>query len=63
MVNPDRPDTAERYKALVARHSGMNRLGKAEETANAIVWLCSEGASYINGTVLTVDGGSATRLY
>lgn len=63
MVNPDRPGAAEGYKALVARHSGMNRLGKAEETANAIVWLCSANASYVNGAVLTVDGGSATRLY
>jgi NAD(P)-dependent dehydrogenase (short-subunit alcohol dehydrogenase family) len=63
MVNPDRPGAAEGYKALVARHSGMNRLGNAEETANAIVWLCSESASYVNGAVLAVDGGSATRLY
>jgi len=63
MVNPDRPGAAERYQALVARHSGMNRLGKAEETANAIAWLCSDSASYVNGAVLAVDGGSATRLY
>ena len=63
MVNPDRPGAAERYKTLAARHSSMNRLGTAEETANAIVWLCSDSASYVNGTVLAVDGGSATRLY
>jgi NAD(P)-dependent dehydrogenase (short-subunit alcohol dehydrogenase family) len=63
MVNPERPGAAERYKALLSRHSGMNRLGKAEETANAIVWLCSGQASYVNGAVLTVDGGGATRLY
>jgi NAD(P)-dependent dehydrogenase (short-subunit alcohol dehydrogenase family) len=41
----------------------MNRLGKAEETANAIVWLCSGEASYVNGAVLAIDGGGATRLY
>jgi NAD(P)-dependent dehydrogenase (short-subunit alcohol dehydrogenase family) len=63
MVNPERPGAAERYKALLSRHSGMNRLGRAEETANAIVWLCSEQASYVNGAVLAVDGGGATRLY
>ena len=63
MVNPERPGAAERYKALLARHSGMNRFGKAEEAANAIVWLCSDQASYVNGAVLTVDGGGATRLY
>jgi NAD(P)-dependent dehydrogenase (short-subunit alcohol dehydrogenase family) len=63
MVNPDRPGAAERYKALTARHSSMNRLGEAEEAANAIVWLCSDSASYVNGAVLAVDGGSATRMY
>jgi NAD(P)-dependent dehydrogenase (short-subunit alcohol dehydrogenase family) len=63
MVDTHRPGAAERYKVLTARHSGMNRLGNAEETANAIVWLCSAEASYVNGAVLTVDGGGATRLY
>jgi NAD(P)-dependent dehydrogenase (short-subunit alcohol dehydrogenase family) len=63
MVDPDRPGAAERYRALTARHSGMNRLGRAEETANAIVWLCSGAASYVNGAVLPVDGGGATRMY
>jgi A-factor type gamma-butyrolactone 1'-reductase (1S-forming) len=63
MVDPERPGAAERYRALTARHSGMNRLGRAEEPAGAIVWLCSDGASYVNGAVLAVDGGSATRLY
>jgi len=63
MVDPSQPNAAERYKKLTGRHSGMNRLGKAEETANAIVWLCSENASYVNGAVLAVDGGGATRLY
>ena len=41
----------------------MNRLGNADEAANAITWLCSDAASYVNGAVLTVDGGGATRLY
>jgi NAD(P)-dependent dehydrogenase (short-subunit alcohol dehydrogenase family) len=63
MVDVNRPGAAERYQRLVARHSGMNRLGRADEAANAIVWLCSDEASYVNGAVLTVDGGGATRLY
>jgi NAD(P)-dependent dehydrogenase (short-subunit alcohol dehydrogenase family) len=63
MVNPDRaPRAAEHYKLLTARHSSMNRLGRAEEVANAIVWLCSDEASFVNGAVLTVDGGGAGRL-
>jgi A-factor type gamma-butyrolactone 1'-reductase (1S-forming) len=63
MVDPERPGAAERYRTLVARHSGMKRLGHAEEAAAAIVWLCSPQASYVNGAVLAVDGGGATRLY
>lgn len=63
MVDPGRPGGAEHYARMVARHSGMNRLGEAAEAANAIVWLCSAEASYVNGAVLAVDGGSATRLY
>ena len=63
MVDPERPGAAERYRALVARHSGMKRLGRAEETAEAICWLCSDAASFVNGVVLPVDGGGATRLF
>jgi NAD(P)-dependent dehydrogenase (short-subunit alcohol dehydrogenase family) len=63
MVDPKRPGAAERYKLLLGRHSAMNRFGKSEETADAIVWLCSDAASFVNGAVLAVDGGPTTRLY
>jgi len=35
----------------------MGRFGTAEDVAEAVVFLCSDGASYITGQVLTVDGG------
>ena len=35
----------------------MKRAGRAEEVAAAIVYLLSEDASYISGTVLNVSGG------
>lgn len=63
MVDVNRPGAAEIYKTLSERHSGMKRLGNPEEAANAITWLCSDQASYVNGAVLAVDGGGATRLY
>jgi NAD(P)-dependent dehydrogenase (short-subunit alcohol dehydrogenase family) len=63
MVDVKRPGAAAGYQKVIERHSGMKRLGNADEAANAIVWLCSGEASYVNGAVLTVDGGGATRLY
>jgi NAD(P)-dependent dehydrogenase (short-subunit alcohol dehydrogenase family) len=35
------------------------RFGTAEEVSSAVVWLLSEGASYVTGTVVAVDGASA----
>lgn len=41
--------------ALPAVH--LRRAGRSEEIAQAIVFLCSQEASYITGTTLTPDGG------
>ena len=32
-------------------------MGKSEEVASAVLYLCSPGASFITGTDLLVDGG------
>ena len=36
----------------------LNRLGSAEECAEAVVWLCSDQSSWVSGAGLSVDGGS-----
>ena len=35
------------------------RLGSPEEISSAVVWLLSEGASYVTGSILCVDGGGS----
>jgi NAD(P)-dependent dehydrogenase (short-subunit alcohol dehydrogenase family) len=47
------PDRAERMKAFVP----MQRAGKADEIARAVLWLLSDEASYTTGSILTVSGG------
>jgi NAD(P)-dependent dehydrogenase (short-subunit alcohol dehydrogenase family) len=42
--------------AFIARHP-MGRLGQPEEVAEAVVWLCSDAASFVTGHTMTVDGG------
>jgi NAD(P)-dependent dehydrogenase (short-subunit alcohol dehydrogenase family) len=41
---------------IVARHP-VGRMGKPEEIAEAVVWLCSDAASFVTGHTMTVDGG------
>ena len=54
---PDLIDTA------VSRHSASGRVGDPAEVAAAITWLCSDAASFVNGAVIPVDGGDASKLY
>ena len=36
----------------------MTRFGEPEEVAAAVVWLCSDEASFVTGVALPVDAGS-----
>jgi 3-oxoacyl-[acyl-carrier protein] reductase len=47
----------EEARRRAARKNSLNRFGRPEELANAIVFLCSERASYITGVSLNLDGG------
>lgn len=35
----------------------IGRIGEPDEVAEAVLWLCSDKASFVTGTALTVDGG------
>ena len=37
----------------------LGRLGQPEDVAEAVIWLCSAGASFITGQTLVIDGGES----
>ncbi|MBW1701298.1 MAG: 3-oxoacyl-[acyl-carrier-protein] reductase [Deltaproteobacteria bacterium] len=48
---------SEKVKESFMRQIPLGRMGKPEEVAEAVYWLCSGAASYITGQVIHVSGG------
>lgn len=46
-----------KVNAVAAPFHPLGRIGLAEEVANAVLYLCSDQASFVTGTDLAVDGG------
>jgi NAD(P)-dependent dehydrogenase (short-subunit alcohol dehydrogenase family) len=63
MVDPYLVDEPDLMKKVISNHSAQNRVGESKEVAEAIIWLSSDEASFVNGAVLTTDGGPTSRLY
>jgi NAD(P)-dependent dehydrogenase (short-subunit alcohol dehydrogenase family) len=40
----------------------MKRIGRPEEVAAAVVWLCSDSASFITGATIPIDGGKLAGM-
>jgi NAD(P)-dependent dehydrogenase (short-subunit alcohol dehydrogenase family) len=55
LVGPDGSFTA-RGQTIIG-HTPMGRFGKAEEVVGAVVWLCSDAASFVTGVIIPIDGG------
>jgi 3-oxoacyl-[acyl-carrier protein] reductase len=50
------PEVLENLRSLIP----MKRIGKPEEVAELIAWLCSEKVSFSTGAVYDISGGRAT---
>ena len=49
-------DTPEGHQAVLAQEP-IGRMGRPEEIAAAVLWLCSDAASFVVGQAMVVDGG------
>lgn len=63
MVDPYIEESPDLMQTMMKNHSAQNRVGESSEVAEAIVWLSSDSASFVNGTVLTTDGGPTSKCY
>lgn len=55
LLNPDGSYTQRSLSVI--NKTPMKRFGKMEELNGAVIFLCSEAASFITGTVIPIDGG------
>lgn len=51
----------EEYKLKVIETIPLKRLGRPEDIADAVIFLLSDGAKYITGQIIQVDGGLVMR--
>ena len=51
----------ENIKAYIENMQPMGRVGQPEEISQAVVWLCSDAASFITGHALPIDGGLVAK--
>lgn len=54
-------ENPKKAEAFWTSHVPLRRMGRPEEVAQAVVWLCSDAASYVTGSAIIVDGGLSAQ--
>lgn len=55
--------TPEEFEKSIIARQGVRRLGKPEDVAALVVFLCSPAARHIQGTSISVDGGATGGVF
>ncbi len=49
-------DLTDRGK-IIMDHTPMGRFGEPDDLLGTLMWLCSDGAKFVTGVVVPIDGG------
>ncbi|MBM4462353.1 MAG: SDR family oxidoreductase, partial [Chloroflexi bacterium] len=41
----------------------IGRVGRPDEIAEVVLWLCSEAASFVTGQAIIIDGGATLPMF
>ena len=52
-LTASQPEMKEKFRVIIP----MQRVAEPEEMAEAVIWFCSDAASFVTGQILSVDGG------
>lgn len=50
----------EEFRRMLRETTPVGRIGRPEEVASAVMWLCSDLAGFVTGTGIVIDGGVTT---
>jgi NAD(P)-dependent dehydrogenase (short-subunit alcohol dehydrogenase family) len=57
VLNDKMAKLSAEHRAPIERAVPLGRIGRPDEIASAVAWLCSDHAAFITGAVLSIDGG------
>ncbi len=56
LLNDSNGDLTERGNIIIS-HTPMNRFGTPDDLVGTLLWLCGDGAKFVTGVVIPIDGG------